>query len=132
MSRQRTVQQAAVEDALRGRDGFCSAQEVYAGMRAAGYRIGLATVYRHLQAFVTRGLADAIRADDGEMAYRLCGDNATGRHHHHLICRECGHAEEVEAPTVERWAIQTARQFGYSDIDHTVEIFGRCQACTAS
>lgn len=100
-------------------------------MRATGDRIGLATVYRHLQTLMEQGLADALRADDGEMVYRLCGDTATGRHHHHLICRSCGHTDEVEAPTVERWATQTADQFGYVDVSHTVEIFGLCPNCAA-
>lgn len=129
MSGKLTAQQTAVEDVLLAQGAFRSAQEVYAALRAAGHRVGLATVYRHLQAFAEQGRADVVRRGDGEMGYRLCQDNTTGRHHHHLICRQCGHTEEIKAPAVERWATQTADTFGYVDTDHTVELFGICPTC---
>jgi Fur family ferric uptake transcriptional regulator len=128
-ARRATHQGAAVKDALVAQDGFRSAQDVYAVLRAEGHKIGLSTVYRHLQAFTERGLADAIHNPDGETTYRYCGDTAAGRHHHHLVCRSCGRAEEVEGRAVERWADQTADRYGYTDVDHTVEIFGTCRDC---
>jgi len=126
--RRSTTQGAAVRDALVAQDGFRSAQDVYAALRASGHKIGLSTVYRHLQAFTDQGVADAIHNPDGETTYRFCGDTATG-HHHHLVCRQCGRAEEVEGRSVERWADETAKKFGYVDIDHTVEVFGTCRHC---
>jgi Fur family ferric uptake transcriptional regulator len=45
---------------------------------------------------------------------------------HHLVCRLCGRTVEVEGPAVEKWAESTAAKHGYSDVSHTVEIFGVC------
>jgi len=126
-----TAQGAAVRETLIEQDGFRSAQEVYAALRAAGHKIGLSTVYRHLQSMTEQGVADAIHTADGETTYRFCGQSADG-HHHHLVCRSCGRAEEVEGRAVERWASETAKQYGYSEVDHTVEIFGICRSCTAA
>jgi Fur family ferric uptake transcriptional regulator len=124
-----TAQGAAVEQALRASDGFASAQDVFAELRAAGAGVGLSTVYRHLQALVTSGQADVIHNPDGQATYRFCGSGAATAHHHHLVCRACGRAVEVEGRAVERWAAQVADKHGYVDVDHTVEVFGRCPRC---
>ncbi|UDY24497.1 Fur family transcriptional regulator [Nocardioides sp. Kera G14] len=130
--RRSTTQGDAVKDALLGQDGFRSAQDVYADLRAGGQKIGLSTVYRHLQAFTDHGLVDVIHNADGETTYRYCGDSAAGHHHHHLVCRRCGRAEEVEGRAVERWADEIAKKFGYADVDHTIEVFGTCPDCAAA
>lgn len=127
-----TAQGAAIRDVLENEDGFRSAQDVYAALRAGGHKIGLSTVYRHLQAWSEKGVVDQIHGRDGETTYRFCGDPDTRAHHHHLVCRRCGRAEEVEGRAVERWATETARNFGYTEVDHTVEIFGLCASCSAA
>jgi len=128
-----TAQGAAVREVLEKQDGFRSAQDVYAALRSDGHKIGLSTVYRHLQAWSEQGVVDQIHGPDGETTYRFCGEaSGEGHHHHHLVCRRCGRAEEVEGRAVERWATEVARNFGYTDVDHTVEVFGICGACAAA
>jgi Fur family ferric uptake transcriptional regulator len=125
-----TRQGAAVREALRTAGGFRSAQDVYTVLRSAGGSVGLSTVYRHLQTLVDDGVVDVIHTTDGEATYRYCGAPAAARHHHHLVCRRCGRTEEIEGRAVERWAGEVAERHGYSDVDHTVELFGVCPACT--
>lgn len=122
-----TPQRAAVTAALARSDAFLSAQELHRRMRDAGGTVGLATVYRTLQALAEHGDVDVIRTDDGEAVYRRC---STG-HHHHLVCRECGRTVEVEGPAVERWADAVAAEHGFSDVGHTLEIVGTCGGCAA-
>ena len=124
-----TRQGGAVRDALKDAGGFRSAQDVYAALRTEGATVGLSTVYRHLQALADDGVVDAIQTPDGETSYRFCGEAGDG-HHHHLVCRICGRAEEVEGPAIERWASTVAAAHGYSDVDHTVELFGTCASCS--
>jgi len=58
-ARQRSTRQGgAVKDALTSAGGFCSAQDVYAALRAQGDAVGLSTVYRHLQSLVDAGLVN--------------------------------------------------------------------------
>lgn len=122
-----TRQAAAVRDALAGRDGFTSAQDLHGELRRRRVGVGLTTVYRHLQALADAGAVDVLRTPEGESGYRLCG---TGAHHHHLICRSCGRTVEIEAREVERWATKVARAEGFTDIEHTVEVFGICGDCS--
>ena len=123
-----TVQGGAVRSVLVDGDSFRSAQDIHATLRLRGKPVGLSTVYRHLQSLVEQGVADVIQSPDGEATYRYCGETTTA-HHHHLVCRECGHTEEVTARAVERWAADIASEFDFSDVDHTVEIFGTCAPC---
>jgi len=125
-----TTQGSAVRDALIDAGGFRSAQDIYARLRASGQSVGLTTVYRHLQALADQGRADMIRNPEGEATYRMCGSAAATGHHHHLVCRRCGRAEEIEGPEVEHWARSMAARFGYTDVEHTVEVFGVCANCS--
>jgi Fur family transcriptional regulator, ferric uptake regulator len=120
-------QRSAVSAQLGSETSFRSAQELYAALREQGNPIGLATVYRALQAMVEDGEVDVLRStEDGEAVYRRC---STG-HHHHLVCRACGRTVEVEGPAVESWARAVAEAHGFSDVDHLVEVVGTCADCT--
>jgi len=123
--RRMTRQQAAVAELLEKCNDFTSAQTVHARLRDAGEGVGLATVYRALQAMVEAGTVDVLRTDEGEAVYRACSTH----HHHHLVCRECGRTVEVEGPAVEQWTDRVAAQHGFTDVTHTLEIFGTCGAC---
>ncbi len=120
-----TRQRGAVGNLLAELDGFHSAQDLHAMLRARGERIGLATVYRTLQRLAETGWIDVMRPPDGEHLYRRC----SGGHHHHLVCRSCGCAVEVLGPAVERWASAVADEHGFVDVSHTLELFGTCGHC---
>jgi Fur family ferric uptake transcriptional regulator len=123
-----TRQRTAVSAALDEVDEFRSAQDLHNILKLRGESVGLTTVYRTLQSLAEAGEVDVLRTGDGESVYRRCSE---GGHHHHLVCRSCGKAVEVEGPAVERWAESTASAHGFVDIVHTMEIFGTCAACAA-
>jgi Fur family ferric uptake transcriptional regulator len=123
-----TRQGQAVLNVVLGSDNFRSAQDIHAELRATGENVGLTTVYRHLSLLTDEGRLDALQTADGELVYRRCHSD---QHHHHVVCRQCGRGTEVELPDLERWAESTAADLGYSDVTHTVEIFGICADCRA-
>lgn len=121
-----TRQRAAIVALLDDVDGFRSAQELHDELRRRGHTIGLTTVYRTLQSLASADLVDTVRTDTGESVYRRC---AASDHHHHLVCRRCGAAVEVSGLEVEAWAAEVAARSGYSNVSHTVELFGTCAEC---
>jgi Fur family ferric uptake transcriptional regulator len=123
--RRETRQRAAVAAVLDESDVFLSAQDLHARLRERGDAVGIATVYRTLQALAEDGAVDVIRADDGEAVFRRCG----ARHHHHLTCRSCRRTVEIDNAAVERWARRVAEENGFVDVEHVVEVFGTCPDC---
>jgi Fur family transcriptional regulator, ferric uptake regulator len=121
-----TRQRAAISALLENLDEFRSAQELHDELRRRG-GIGLTAVYRTLQSMAANGLVDTLRADTGESVYRRCSEH----HHHHLVCRACGSTVEIQGGDVEAWATEVAREHGFSDVSHTIEIFGICADCVA-
>jgi Fur family ferric uptake transcriptional regulator len=37
---------------------------------------------------------------------------------------------EVAGPAVEQWANKVAAEHGFSNVSHTLELFGLCQECS--
>ena len=124
-ARRPTRQRSAVLALLEELDDFRSAQDLHAELRRRGDSVGLATVYRTLQALVDDGQVDVLRNADGEAAYRRC----SAVHHHHLVCRACGRTVEVNDPPVQRWAARIAAEHGFADVQHQLEVRGTCATC---
>jgi len=120
-----TRQRRAIDAVMDTFDDFRSAQEIHALLSRSGERVGLSTVYRALQALADSGEIDSLRTESGESIYRRC----SATHHHHLVCRSCGATVEVEGPAVEKWTRSVAAAHGYSQVSHTLEIFGTCGSC---
>ena len=96
-----TKQRDDVREALSRQDGFVSAQELHQQLHSEGSGVGLATVYR------------------------ACRPG----HHHHLVCRECGMAVEISAKPIEAWASDVAKEYGFIEPEHVVDVFGVCGQC---
>lgn len=122
-----TRQRAAISALLENIEDFRSAQELHDELRRRGEGIGLTTVYRTLQQMATAGMVDTLRTDTGESVYRRCSEH----HHHHLVCRACGSTVEIQGGDVESWAAEVAKEHGFSDVSHTIEIFGICSKCVS-
>lgn len=120
-----TKQRAAVRAKLAEVNEFVSAQQLHSLISATGNPVGLATVYRCLQAMDNGGEVDSIMGTDGEARYRLCG----GEHHHHLVCRSCGKTVELQTESVEKWVRAMANAHGFTEVDHSFELMGICTHC---
>ena len=121
-----TKQRQAVLDELTRVSDFRSAQQIFEDLHSQGQRVGLATVYRSLQGLAEDGRVDTLRSTEGEVLYRSC---ASDHHHHHLVCRECGFTEEIEQSQIESCVSAVAADHGFSDVEHSLELFGLCASC---
>jgi Fur family ferric uptake transcriptional regulator len=122
-----TRQKRAVREILSQIRDFRSAQHIHRALVEAGDKVGLTTVYRALTDLVSSGQADQLLGQDGETLYRGCSP----AHHHHLICVDCGETAEIDLPGLEQATRVAAERFGYLELSHNLEIFGRCRGCQA-
>lgn len=124
-----TRQRIALLGLLAEVPNFLSARELYARLQAQGVSLGLPAVYRALHDFTGQGVVDVFHTGGGEAVYRRCGSE---KHHHHLVCRQCGRAVEVSGSAVETWVRLLGAAHGFSDIRHQVGVSGVCPSCDPS
>lgn len=123
-----TRQRTAISDLLQATEQFLSAQEIHDRLTNRGESVGLATVYRNLQLLADAGEVDVLRQDGTDtQLFRYC---ASTRHHHHLLCRNCGTTVELADDRIEKLIREVAGENGFTNISHDVEIYGLCANCS--
>lgn len=122
-----TAQKALIWSALDAETRFVSAQDLHRSLEDAGHNVGLATVYRQLNAMSRSGRADSITIAEKQL-FRACTQN---EHHHHLVCEKCGKAIEIDPPS-EDWIRKVAQSNGFEVTRHVFEVFGLCPECAAA
>lgn len=105
-----------------------SAEDIYKISLESGEDIGLATVYRVLTQFEEAGLVVRHHFEGGLSVFEL----DSGSHHDHLVCVKCGRVEEFVDEVIEKRQEEIAQQAGYSITDHSLNIYGICEACRSS
>ena len=113
----------ALVEVMQGLGDHFAADEVLAAAPA----VGRATVFRTLRLLQDLGIVCQVVLDDGVAAYRL----ASGGHHHHLVCSECGSVSDFSSGDIEGLLDDIARRTGYRVDAHRLEVYGLCPACRA-
>ncbi|AGA91265.1 Fe2+/Zn2+ uptake regulation protein [Thioflavicoccus mobilis 8321] len=102
-----------------------SAEDVYKELLSNGEEIGLATVYRVLTQFEGAGLVCRQHFESGQSVFEL----NRGGHHDHLVCVKCGKVVEFVDEVIEQRQRRAAQELGFAVADHSLVIYGVCNAC---
>ena len=100
-----------------------SAEELQA---SSGEAVDLVTVYRNLAVFAEQGMVQSIQLEGGKQLFEL--QRSASDHHHHIVCRRCHEVERLDlcfGSELEKYA----RSKGFSELTHTIEVFGLCPTC---
>jgi Fur family transcriptional regulator, ferric uptake regulator len=122
-----TAQRVGVLAELMREQDDVTAQELHERLRARGERLGLATVYRTLNALAEEGVVDTLSHHPAELCYRWCG----AQHHHHLVCSTCHRVVELGDCELDPWLDRLASQHGFVATGHRLEVAGVCAGCRA-
>jgi Fur family ferric uptake transcriptional regulator len=120
-----TGQRLGILEELRREPNDVTAQQLYDRLRRRGHPIGLATVYRTLDALVDAGLIEPLTHFRDALCYRLCRDG----HHHHLVCAECHSIAELRECDLQEPLARAAAEHGFLATGHHLEVTGLCAAC---
>jgi Fur family ferric uptake transcriptional regulator len=90
--------------------------------------VDLTTVYRTVTALEKIGILVRCEFGDGVARFEFPGNIDMSEHHHHVICRRCKKVTALELCLSDKWK-KTLAQMGYTELSHTLEFFGVCQAC---
>ena len=102
-----------------------SAEDVYKAMLDANEEVGLATVYRVLTQFETAGMVIRHNFEGGRAVFELDDRD----HHDHIVCTRCGRIQEFVDNTIENHQDEIAKAHGFQISDHSLVIYGMCEAC---
>lgn len=121
-----TSQRFFILDKFLASKRHLSADELHAMVREQNPKIGFSTVYRTLKLFTECGLAKEVNFGDGRARFERAIDRSQ---HGHLICTNCGKAEEFNLGTVEKTIARITSKFGFKIEGHRFEVYGLCKKC---
>lgn len=124
MATRRTRNQEHILKTLQNQEQAISAQDLHGALRQGGSRIGLATVYRALEALKLEGTVQVRTLSNGESLYSLAHEDR-----HHLTCLRCGESLPIEECPVHELEEHLNNSHHFRIFYHTLEFFGLCDKC---
>jgi Fur family ferric uptake transcriptional regulator len=124
MKTQRTRSQERIMTLLQSLKRSISAQDLYIELRHRQQDMGLATVYRSLEALKLQGEVQVRTLANGESEYSLIKSDR-----HHLTCVNCGTSIVIDECPVHNLEKQLETSHTFKVYYHTLEFFGLCQKC---
>jgi Fur family ferric uptake transcriptional regulator len=124
MKSQRTRSQERILLLLKSLNRAISAQDIYVELRNRSQTLGLATVYRSLEALKLEGVVQVRPLANGEALYSLIQEDR-----HHLTCLQCGTSVPINGCPVHELESQLHQSYQFKIFYHTLEFFGLCTQC---
>ncbi|MGB5634725.1 MAG: transcriptional repressor [Waterburya sp.] len=124
MKTQRTRSQERIMTVLQNLKRSISAQDLYIELRSREQDMGLATVYRSLEALKLQGEVQVRTLANGESVYSPIKSDR-----HHLTCVNCGTSVPIDECPVHDLEKQLEKSHTFKVYYHTLEFFGLCQKC---
>ena len=86
-----------------------------------------ATVFRVMTLLESLQVAQKVNLNRSCSYYELINPQ---QHYDHIICTECGRVTlMIDSCPVERVERKIEKRYGFSDIRHSLEFFGKCREC---
>lgn len=127
MKAERTRSQERILNLLKSLNRAISAQDIYVELRNRSQSIGLATVYRSLEALKLEGVVQVRTLASGESLY-----SSVQQDKHHLTCLLCGKSIPINECPVHELEIQLHSSHQFKIFYHTLEFFGLCNQCQSA
>ncbi|MEB3828588.1 Fur family transcriptional regulator [Phormidium sp. CCY1219] len=124
MTVKRTRSQERILNLLTTLDRSISAQDMYVELRKRNQGVGLATVYRALDALKLEGVVQVRTLANGESVYSCIHQDQ-----HHLTCLQCGASIPIDECPVHELENQLQTTHQFKVFYHTLEFFGLCDRC---
>ncbi|MEM6428345.1 MAG: transcriptional repressor [Deinococcota bacterium] len=127
MKRQ-TSQRKAILDVLQTASGPLTPQEVLEHARNKKRSLGLATVYRNLNALSEEGTINAVCLPGDRTRYEASQPD----HHHHFYCNQCGQVYTLTTPCPVRLSQGLSVPNGFQVMRHELTFYGICATCQSA
>jgi len=120
----------AVIGLLSQQECALSALDIEDRLRAGGRQVGRASIYRVLEELEELGLVTRLDLGTGTAMFEAV-DPAGDRHHHHLLCDDCGDLVPFSDAELERVIGRVSKRLPYAVSSHDVTLHGSCETCNS-
>ncbi len=127
-----TKKRSEILNVLKQNRKHLTCEDIYFILREKNINVGLATVYRTVDVLHSMGIINRINIGDGTARYEYV-DVKKAKHHHHLICIECGniieYSDEQEAEYLKGLQERIEHQYKFKTLSHDIYLYGLCEKC---
>jgi len=120
--KRQTRQKTAIREAFAAAGRPLSPEEALKAAQRHHRTLGIATVYRNIQALVEEGWLQAVEVPGDSPRYELAGK----AHHHHFQCNGCGRLYDLEGCVA---TVRPRLPRGFRASGHEFYVYGTCAAC---
>jgi Fur family ferric uptake transcriptional regulator len=120
-----TATRASVLRVLDESDDHPRIDQIIDRVRASGVSISMQATYDVCEALHRAGLARRIAPAGGPARY----ESRVGDNHHHLVCRSCGLALDVDCAVARRGCLEPSDPHGFVVDEAEVTYWGLCPSC---
>ena len=130
-----TIPREVILDVLSNTSKHLSAEDIYLEVHKNYPVVGLTTVYRTLELLTNMGLISKFDFGDGKARYELSIGPKGTRHHHHLVCSECGRVIDYidfiddEKELLGQIEKGLSKKFKFKITNHLIQFYGLCEKC---
>lgn len=108
-----------------------TAVDLYSVLKQQGHRIGLTTIYRHLERLVDEGIVIKSIVDESTPAcFELSGHRSTQNSScYHCKCIQCGKLIHLHCDEITKLENHILEDHGFQVLPERTVFFGICSAC---
>lgn len=119
-----TPARAAITDFLKASSSPVDVEEIIKFLRSKKLKTNKVTVYRNIELLYKNKAVERLEFGEGKFRYEI-----KKRHHHHLICTNCGKIKEVEGDFLKKIEEEIYKDKNFKVTGHSLEFFGLCRNC---
>jgi Fe2+ or Zn2+ uptake regulation protein len=123
-----TAPRMAVLDAVEALGGHPDVDSIARHARARLGTLSIQAVYDNLRVLTDAGLVRRIEPAGSPARY----EGRVGDNHHHVVCRRCGAAEDVDCVVGSAPCLEPSNTGGFSVEQAEVTFWGLCPDCQSS
>lgn len=105
--------------------GHLSPEDIFTIIRKTCKNTSISSIYRILSFLEKEGFVSSIEVDKSGKRYEI----ASGLHHDHIICVECGKIEEFCNDEIENLQIEVAKSYNGKLVGHDMMLYVVCEDC---
>lgn len=118
-------QRELILKAIYEEGGHLSPEDIFSIIRKTHKDTSISSIYRILSFLEREGFVSSIEVDKTGKRYEI----ASGLHHDHIICVECGKIEEFCNEEIEKLQIEVVNSYKAKLVGHDMLLYAVCEKC---